>query len=253
MHYYLLGFHILLFSVICLLYQTHGHENDEAYTGYEGVVEKYMHDIGKDDLSLQLALRKSEQGFQSNDNDDYQSVIEASMRELQSQEEKQFELAQTLSMGQSRNNYDNGVGSDNEDIETQQALFQSLSLQSNQRRNNRVSNPQPSNDREFNAEQYYGEASSSSRNANMIKPKKKNKKSTTTTTTNGKKKRNDEVPSSSSTRRSSQSKPQEAKEEPSTSAGSSSRSKTKKDTNEEKGKNPILKSLSKMLPFKKKH
>ncbi|KAL3076136.1 hypothetical protein niasHS_013683 [Heterodera schachtii] len=281
MHYYQLGFHILLLSVIGLLYQTHGHENDEDKTGYEGLTEQDMnemcmdpgliagimkaraeagqgqsdsqgqqtnnlpppspprrpatdddddedlrrilaesaqafqtHNNAIDDENLQRALRESEQAFQSNDNDDYQSVIEASMRELQSQEEKQIQLARTLSMGHSRNNYDNGVGSDNEDIETQQALFRSLSVQSNQ-----------------------------SRNANMIKPKKK-KKSTTTTTTKGKKKRNEEVSSSSSstrssssssTRRSSQSKPQEVKEEPSISAGSSSRSKTKKDNKGEKG------------------
>ncbi|KAL3076131.1 hypothetical protein niasHS_013678 [Heterodera schachtii] len=413
MHYYQLGFHILLLSVIGLLYQAHGHENDEDQTGYENLTEQDMNEMcmdpgliagimkaraetgqaqsnaqgqqannshptspprppatgptvtqsapsrptvtapsrptvtapsrptvtesapsrptvtqqqnedddDDDDFqeNLQRAFRESEQDFQSknnaiyeenlrrtlaesaqalnNDDDvyeenlrraladsaqaiqsnndhDFQNIIEASKRESALEEEKQFELARTLSMGHSRNNYDNGVGSDNEDIETQQALIRSFSVQSNQRRNNRVSNPQPSNDREFNAEQYYGEASSSG-NANVTKPKKKKKK-------DGNKKTEAEMPllsslsssSSSSTRRLTRSRTTtKVKEEPSTSAGSLRRSKTKKetrkekeesssagsprrsktkkdDTTKEKGKNPLqkfTKSLSSMF------
>nr|WBO26506.1 UIM1 [Heterodera glycines] len=420
MHSYQLGFHILLFSIIGLLYQAHGHENDEANTGYEGLSEQDMNDMGMDpgliagimkaraeagqgqsdaqgqqannspppsaprspvtgptviqsapsrptvtqqqnednwfghdetnwndhndhnngthvpagssspvyrenwdnhddvnwfagnddhnngihapglgdssfpahgdddfQENLQRAFRESEQDFQSknnaiyeenlrraladsaqaiqsNNDHDFQSVIEAS---LALEEEKQIQLARTLSMGHSRNNYDNGVGSDNEDIETQQALIRSFSVQSNQRRSNRVSNPQDSD-----AEQYYGEASSST-NANVIKPKKKKKKngnkkteaersllssspspSTQRLTRSRTTTKVKEEPSTSaeSLRRSKTKKETRKEKEESSSAGSSSRSKTKKDdTTKEKGKNPLQKITKSLSSLKK--
>ncbi|KAL3113371.1 hypothetical protein niasHT_013197 [Heterodera trifolii] len=96
-------------------------------------------DYDDDDADLRRILAETAQDIQPNDSDEIQSAIEAS---LALEDERQIQLARKDSMREPRNNYDKGIGSDNEEIGMQEVLYRSLSTNSNQRRNNRVSNPQ---------------------------------------------------------------------------------------------------------------